>query len=94
MAIIEPQARPPGRPRGRPARVAVGEDRSTESYRTIARTNLAASYWSTGRTTDAIPIQEAIVTDSERLLGPDYPDTITARRVLAKWTEPESAPPD
>ena len=38
---------------------------------------------SAGRTGEAIAIQERVAADRERLLGPDHPDTLTARRALA-----------
>ena len=41
--------------------------------------NLATSYWQAGRTTDAITLQETVLTDRERILGPEHPDTLTAR---------------
>ena len=48
-----------------------------------ARANLASSYGQAGRTTDAIALQETVLTDRERLLGPEHPDTLTARNDLA-----------
>ena len=42
-----------------------------------------ATYWSAGRTAEAIAIGEQVVADRERLLGPDHPDTVTARANLA-----------
>ena len=48
-----------------------------------ARADLATSYWQAGRTTDAITIEERVVTDRERLLGEEHPDTLTARANLA-----------
>ena len=47
-----------------------------------ARANLASSYWSAGRTADAIAIGEQVLADSERLLGPEHPDTLGARANL------------
>ncbi|WP_375502712.1 tetratricopeptide repeat protein, partial [uncultured Jatrophihabitans sp.] len=44
--------------------------------------NLASSYWSAGRTGDAITLLEAVLADSKRLLGPEHPDTLTARANL------------
>ena len=41
------------------------------------------SYWSAGRTADAIAIEEQVTADYERILGPDHPDTLTARGNLA-----------
>jgi tetratricopeptide (TPR) repeat protein len=48
-----------------------------------ARANLASSYWSAGRTNDAITLEEEILADSERLLGAEHPKTLTARANLA-----------
>lgn len=48
-----------------------------------ARANLAGSYWSAGRTGEAIRLEEAVLADRVRLLGGDHPDTLTARANLA-----------
>src|SRR5664280_2662984 len=48
-----------------------------------ARANLARSYGSAGRTTEAIGIQEQVAADTERLLGPEHPATLTIRSNLA-----------
>ncbi|MFJ6569093.1 tetratricopeptide repeat protein [Streptomyces sp. NPDC091292] len=48
-----------------------------------ARAHLASSYRNAGRTTEAIPLEEAVLADRERLLGPDHPDTLAARANLA-----------
>ena len=48
-----------------------------------ARGHLANSYWSTGRTGEAIFLEEQIAADYERLLGPDDPDTVRAQDNLA-----------
>ncbi|MFJ6886943.1 tetratricopeptide repeat protein [Streptomyces californicus] len=48
-----------------------------------ARLNLAASYWQSGRTQEAIGIEERVVADRERLLGSEHPDTARARVNLA-----------
>ncbi|MFF5768909.1 tetratricopeptide repeat protein [Streptomyces californicus] len=48
-----------------------------------ARVNLAASYWQSGRTQEAIGIEERVVADRERLLGSEHPDTVSARMNLA-----------
>ena len=37
---------------------------------------------------DAITILEQVVADSERILGPGHPDTLTAVSVLKNWKEP------
>ena len=48
-----------------------------------ARANLAVSYSQAGRTTDAIALEERVLTDSERLLGDEHPATLMARAHLA-----------
>ncbi|WP_330327879.1 tetratricopeptide repeat protein [Streptomyces pseudovenezuelae] len=48
-----------------------------------ARANLADSYSRVGRTGQAIPIEESVLTDRERILGTNHPDTLTAREYLA-----------
>jgi len=48
-----------------------------------ARNSLAGSYWSAGRTQDAITLQEQVLTDSEEVLGDKHPDTLTDRSNLA-----------
>lgn len=52
-----------------------------------ARANLAVSYWSAGRTNDAIDILERVVATSEESLGADHPDTLTAQRTLGMWRD-------
>ena len=52
-----------------------------------ARANLAVSYWSAGRTDEAIALLEAVAADRARLLGPEHPSTLTARGNLAAWSE-------
>jgi tetratricopeptide (TPR) repeat protein len=44
----------------------------------VARSNLANSYWSAGRTAEAIVIEKSVASDRERLLGPEHPDTLTS----------------
>lgn len=51
-----------------------------------ARANLAGSYWSAGRTTDAIELQEQVLSDSERILGDEHPNTRAFRANLAVMT--------
>ncbi len=48
-----------------------------------SRGNLASSYWSAGRTDEAITLEEAVLADRERILGLDHPDTLTVRANLA-----------
>jgi hypothetical protein len=45
--------------------------------------SVVSSYWSAGRTTDAIPLGESVLADRERILGADHPSTLTARANLA-----------
>jgi tetratricopeptide (TPR) repeat protein len=47
------------------------------------RANLASSYWSAGRTDEALAIEEELLRDSERIRGNDHPRTVTARANLA-----------
>ncbi|MFI1016135.1 tetratricopeptide repeat protein [Streptomyces sp. NPDC020965] len=57
----------------------------------ITRLNLALSYWRAGRTQEAITLQEQVLADCERILGPDHPDTASADRALVIWrAEPDS----
>jgi tetratricopeptide (TPR) repeat protein len=57
---------------------------SSENPDTLrAWASLAASYWSAGRTPEAIELQERVLTDRERILGDEHPDTLTARNNLA-----------
>ncbi|MFF1951058.1 tetratricopeptide repeat protein, partial [Kitasatospora herbaricolor] len=49
----------------------------------LAWAYLANSYSQTGRTHEAIGIEERVVTDLERLLGYDHAETVTARANLA-----------
>jgi len=48
-----------------------------------ARANLASSYWSAGRTADAIIIDEQVSADRGRVFGPEHPLALTARANLA-----------
>ncbi|WP_159020971.1 tetratricopeptide repeat protein, partial [Streptomyces sp. HNS054] len=43
----------------------------------------AVSYGDAGRVQDALNLSERVLADYERLLGPDHPDTLTARNHLA-----------
>ena len=49
-----------------------------------SRNNLAAAYWSAGRTAEAIAMHEATLKAQETKLGPDHPDTLTSRNNLAE----------
>jgi len=44
---------------------------------------LAASYRAARRIAEAIQLGERVLTDSERILGPEHPDTLRARMLLA-----------
>ena len=48
-----------------------------------ARANLASSYWSAGRTNDAITLLEQVLADRVEVLGERHPDTLTVRANLA-----------
>ncbi|MGW8353645.1 FxSxx-COOH system tetratricopeptide repeat protein [Streptomyces wedmorensis] len=48
-----------------------------------ARASLAASYWLAERTSEAIAIEEQLLTDTEQMLGSDHPSTLHARASLA-----------
>ncbi len=54
------------------------------SYTLRALGNLAFSYWSAGRTGEAITIEERVAADTERLLGPDDPDALISWGNLAE----------
>ena len=47
------------------------------------RHNLADAYQAVGRLAEAVPLFEASLTDRERVLGVDHPDTLTSRITLA-----------
>ncbi|MDQ3935267.1 MAG: tetratricopeptide repeat protein [Actinomycetota bacterium] len=47
------------------------------------RSDLAISYWSAGRPTTAIELEEQVVADLERVLGEEHPYALTARANLA-----------
>ncbi len=53
------------------------------SYRADAQANLGALYLSAGRISEAVVILERVAADTERLLGPEHPDTLTAQGNLA-----------
>ncbi len=48
-----------------------------------SRNNLAGAYQSAGQLDQAIPLFQATLTDSERVLGPDHPATLRSRNNLA-----------
>jgi hypothetical protein len=63
---------------------SVAECRGPDHPETLkSRNNLAGAYESAGRLGDAIPLYEANLADSVRVLGPDHPDTLTSRNNLA-----------
>jgi tetratricopeptide (TPR) repeat protein len=47
------------------------------------RNTLADAYQETGPTAEAIPLYERTLTDCERVLGPEHPDTLASRNNLA-----------
>jgi low affinity Fe/Cu permease len=49
----------------------------------ISRNNLALAYQAAGRADEAIPLLQQTLSDRERLLGPDHPDTLKSRNSLA-----------
>jgi hypothetical protein len=48
------------------------------------RKRVASSYWWTGRTGEAIALDERVAADTERLLGPEHPDTLAVRSIDAQ----------
>ena len=50
------------------------------------RSSLAAAVFADGRLTEAIPLLQRTLTDSERYLGPDHPMTRTVRENLEAAT--------
>jgi hypothetical protein len=46
------------------------------------RHNLAVAYAAAGRTDDAIAIYEPLLTDRQRILGPEHPNTLNTRNHL------------
>ena len=57
-----------------------------------ARANLAGSYWSAGRTADAIELQERVLADSVRILGDEHPHVATWRANLEVMTTSAGSP--
>ncbi|MFB8240131.1 tetratricopeptide repeat protein [Kitasatospora purpeofusca] len=70
------------------ARGAVRELRAVGPRAVETRADLAASYWQVGRTREAIVIEERVLADSERILGPHHPHTRNAAEVLRIWRMP------
>ncbi len=52
-----------------------------------SRNNLAGAYQSAGQLDQAIPLLQATLPDSERVLGPDHPTTSTVRNNFRKARE-------
>ncbi|KOX24891.1 hypothetical protein ADK67_17125, partial [Saccharothrix sp. NRRL B-16348] len=48
-----------------------------------SRNNLAAVYQAVGDLENAIPLYEATLSDRERMLDPDHPNTLASRNNLA-----------
>src|SRR5258707_678788 len=55
--------------------------------RLTSRFHLAAAYVAEDRLDEALRLFERTLTDRERVLGPDHPDTLSARHYLAKARE-------
>jgi hypothetical protein len=76
-------------PRLGPGDVRVAEDsrqrrgRGNRGHSQVAHLNLAGAYESAGRIDEAIPLYEQNLADYVRVLGPDQPQTVTARNTLA-----------
>jgi len=49
---------------------------SPHPHTLTSRHSLAGAYQSTGRLDEAIPLYERTLTDRERILGADHPDTL------------------
>ncbi|MHB1874595.1 MAG: tetratricopeptide repeat protein [Streptosporangiaceae bacterium] len=45
---------------------------------------LSGAFASAGRLGEAIPLYQATLADSERVLGPDHPQTLVSRNNLAR----------
>jgi tetratricopeptide (TPR) repeat protein len=54
-----------------------------DPQRLTSQANLGSACWSTGRTGQAIELQEQVLAGREQLLGAEHPDTLTARADLA-----------
>jgi tetratricopeptide (TPR) repeat protein len=52
-----------------------------------SRNNLADAYQEVGRLDEAIQLYTRTLTDRERVLGPDHPDTLLSRNNLADACE-------
>ena len=50
---------------------------------TSSRSTPRNTYQDAGRAAEAIPLHERTLADSERILGPDHPDTLNSRNNLA-----------
>jgi hypothetical protein len=48
-----------------------------------SRNNLAGAYQAADQLDQAIPLYQQNLTDTERILGPDHPDTLVRRTNLA-----------
>ena len=65
------------------SRVRLAGDHASGDFTLTSRNNLAYAYEAAGQLDQAIPLYEATLTDRERVLGPDHPDTLTFRNNLA-----------
>lgn len=59
--------------------------RFSASTTLTARNNLAVSYAQDGRTSDAITLLEQVLTDRQRILGDQHPDTLATADALRRW---------
>jgi tetratricopeptide (TPR) repeat protein len=57
--------------------------RAARSDRWDRPVRLALAYGAAGRTAEAVALHERTLTDRERVLGPDHPDTLGSRNNLA-----------
>jgi hypothetical protein len=60
----------------------------------ITRHSLAHQQGEAGDAAGAAAALEQLLADTERVLGADHPDTLTARRNLASWRETIGTPTD
>ena len=58
-------------------------DKTNKVYTLLLCNNLAGSYKDAGRLEKSIELFERVLTDRERILGPDHPDTLASRSNLA-----------
>ena len=56
-----------------------------DEWRLASRCNLGRAYWSAGRYTEALELNEMVFVESTRILGDDHPDTLVAKSNLAVY---------